>query len=203
MTDLRDVLAVPQIYQAFQKSGGFFGARLKTQERYLPIADGARIVDVGCGPGYLRQYLPASCDYFGFDTDQRYIDRANQTKGPRDRYSCRIFDASAAAELAPVDIIMMNGLLHHLTDAEARGLLAASVAALSPNGRIFTLDGCYVPDQSLLRKKLLDWDRGQYVRTESQYRALFPEPQVTLSMHIDQDLSWISYTFLSVVATKC
>lgn len=201
MPDLRNILAVPQIYQAFQQSGGFFGARLKTIQRYLPIQEEARIVDVGCGPGYLRSFLPESCRYFGFDTDERYIARAQATQQPHDQYRCRIFDEAMAAEVAPVDIIMMNGLLHHLTDDEARRLLAASVSALSDGGRIFTLDGCYVPGQSLLRKKLLDWDRGRYVRTEDHYRSLFPET-VSLSTHVDEDLSWISYSFLSMVATK-
>jgi SAM-dependent methyltransferase len=202
VADLRDVLAIPQIYQAFQRTGGFFGARLIAMQRYLPLAEGSRIVDVGCGPGYLREHLPASSQYFGFDTDERYIARARQTQQPQDRYRCQIFDEAAAAEVAPVDIIMMNGLLHHLTDDEARNLLTASVSALSPGGRIFTLDGCYVPGQTLFRKTLLDWDRGQYVRTAERYKALFPSDAVSLSAHVDEDLSRISYTFLSIVATK-
>ncbi len=201
MPDLRNILAVPQIYQAFQQFGGFFGARLKTIQCYLPIPEEARIVDVGCGPGYLRSFLPLSCRYFGFDTDERYIARAKATQQPHDQYRCQIFNEAAAAEVAPVDIIMMNGLLHHLTDDEARRLLAASVSALSDGGRIFTLDGCYVPGQSLLRKKLLDWDRGRHVRTENHYRSLFPDT-VTLSTHVDEHLSWISYSFLSMVAIK-
>lgn len=202
MSDLRDILAVPQVYQAFQKSGGFFGARLKTMQRYLSIAENARIVDVGCGPGYLREYLPNSCQYTGFDTDERYIARARAAQRPQDQYHCRIFDEAAAADVAPVDIIMMNGLLHHLTDDEARHLLIASVSALSDGGRIFTLDGCYRPGQSLFRRKILDWDRGKYVRTAEQYMALFPPAEVSLTIHVDEDLSWISYTFLSIVATK-
>ncbi|WP_371425180.1 class I SAM-dependent methyltransferase [Tardiphaga sp.] len=202
MTDLRELLAIPQIYQGFQRAGGFFGARLAAMQRYLPIAEDTRIVDVGCGPGYLRDFLPRSSQYFGFDTDERYIARARKTQQPQDRYRCQIFDEAAATEVAPVDIIMMNGLLHHLTDDEARNLLTASVSALSPGGRIFTLDGCYIPGQTLFRKTLLDWDRGQYVRTAERYKALFPGAAVSLSAYVDEDLSRISYTFLSIVATK-
>jgi SAM-dependent methyltransferase len=202
MSDLRDILTIPQVYQTFQKSGGFFGARLMAMRRYLRIDEGMRIVDVGCGPGYLRYFLPASCQYFGFDTNERYIAHARPTQQPHDQYRCQIFDETAAAAVAPVDVIMMNGLLHHLTDEEARNLLLASVLALNQNGQIFTLDGCYISGQTLFRKKLLDWDRGEYVRTEERYKALFPENEVSLSAHVDEDLSWVNYTFLSIVATK-
>src|SRR3954447_16479117 len=118
MVDLRDALSIPLVYQLFQTTGGFFGARLRAMQKYLQIPEQARIVDVGCGPGFLRQYLPASCTYYGFDTDQRYIDWARRDPQPNAAYECKIFDKAVAAQLAPVDVIMMNGLLHHLTDQE-------------------------------------------------------------------------------------
>ena len=104
--------------------------------------------------------------------------------------------------LAPVDVIMMNGLLHHLTDQEARELLAVAAASLAPGGKIFTLDGCYTPSQSLFRKKLLDWDRGCYVRTQGAYESLFPASGVAVRSHVDEDFARVPYTFISIIASK-
>jgi SAM-dependent methyltransferase len=202
MVGLRDSLSIPQVYQAFQTAGGFFGARLRSMQKYLEIPEHARIIDVGCGPGFLRQYLPETCIYHGFDTDQRYIDWAKRDPQPNASYECRIFDRDAAAKLAPVDVIMMNGLLHHLTDQEARELLAVSAASLAPGGKIFTLDGCYTPGQSLFRKKMLDWDRGRYVRTQGAYESLFPSGEVAVRSHVDEDFSRVAYTFISIIASK-
>tara|TARA_R110002020_G_scaffold15555_18_gene55285 strand:+ start:5231 stop:5839 length:609 start_codon:yes stop_codon:yes gene_type:complete len=199
--DPRNILSVSQVYQAFQRSGGFFGARLEALDRYLTIADGETVVDVGCGPGYLLDHLPGSCRYFGFDTDAGYIEHARKKGAGNAEFELGIFDAAAAARVAPADVILMTGLLHHLTDAEARDLLAVSWETLRPGGRLLTLDGCYRPDQSLFKRKLLDWDRGEYVRTEEAYRALFPSG-FELDAHVDEDMSRIPYTFITIVATR-
>jgi SAM-dependent methyltransferase len=199
--DPRNILAVSQVYQAFQRSGGFFGARLKSLERYLKINDGETIVDVGCGPGYLLDHLPTSCRYYGFDTDKGYIEHARAKNAPNAEFHLGIFDEEAASRVKPADVILMTGLLHHLTDEEARALLSVSMETLRPGGRLLTLDGCYRSGQSLFKKKLLDWDRGEYVRAERGYRELFPS-QMALEVHIDEDLSRIPYTFISIVARR-
>lgn len=201
MLDPRRILNYAPVYQFMQHYGGFFGARLASMARHLPIEDGSTIVDVGCGPGYLRSHLPQGCRYIGYDTDTPYINFARRHHAANAEYHCQIFDSAAARLSAPADIVMMNGLLHHLTDDEARTLLVDATACLRPGGRIFTLDGCYVPDQSWFKKTLLDADRGQYVRSQSAYARLFPE-ELSVAAFVEQDLSWVPYTFISHVATK-
>ena len=196
---LRSVLAHPLVYQRFQQFGGYFGARLKSLRAFLPIAAGARIADIGCGPGFIVEHLPADISYTGFDTDERYIAYANSRFGTRARFFHLPFDDAAAREHGPFDIAMMNGVLHHLSDAEADPILGAVRRSLRAGGRIFTLDGCYVEGQSAIARFVLEHDRGRHVRTEERYRALLARHFATVEVHVDHRLSWAPYTWIVMV----
>jgi SAM-dependent methyltransferase len=199
---LKSLLESPAAYQAFQQAGGFFGARVKAIAEFLTIAPGSRIIDIGCGPGYIREHLPDAVDYIGFDIDEAYIAHANKKFGARGRFFCRFFDADAAKEFAPVDIVMMNGVLHHIPDAELAGTLANIRAVLHPGGLLFTLDGCYRPGQTAFRKWMLDNDRGQHVRDEAGYRALLEQHFETVNLYIREIYSRVPYTFVVGIAAR-
>ncbi len=202
MPSLRDVLKMPRMYQLFQEAGGFFGARLRFLRRSGLALDGAWVIDVGCGPGFIRRHLPDSVQYFGFDTDQRYIDYAKAHNRQGATYLCQIFDASSVAITGPADVVMMNGLLHHLDDATARSLIADAAACLKPGGCIVTLDGCYRPGQSWVVKILLDGDRGEHVRTQEGYLDLFAGTGLAVSAICDGKVSRVPYDFIWITARK-
>ena len=199
---MKQILKHPAIYQLYQELGGFFAARVRAIRDYLPIAPGARIVDIGCGPGHIVRHLPREIDYLGLDIDQPSIDYANARFGDRGRFQMRFFDAAAVEELGPVDVVMMNGVMHHIGDAELAGTLANVKAALRPGGVLFTLDGCYAPGQSRLAKWLLDNDRGVHVREAAGYRRLLEDSFGNVAMHVRDDYSRLPYTFAIGVAKK-
>jgi SAM-dependent methyltransferase len=192
---LKDVLASPRLYQTFQEAGGFFGARLKAIRDYVAIRPGARIIDVGCGPGFLAQHLPKGVNYIGFDIDEAYIAYARQNFGHLGTFHCRIFDDAAAAEFGPADIVMMNGVVHHLDDATALTVFATIRKALAPGGLLFTLDGCFRDGQNPLAAWLLRSDRGEFVRTEPGYRALLGQVFEDVTIHLREDISRVPYSF--------
>ena len=199
---MKQVLKSPAIYQLYQELGGFFGARVEAIRDYLSLRPGMRIIDIGCGPGHIVKYLPRGIDYIGLDIDEPSIAYAQSHFGARGRFMARFFDDAAARELGPADVVMMNGVMHHIGDADLAATLATIEAALKPDGVLFTLDGCYEPGQSRLAKWLLDNDRGVHVRPAEGYRRLIADRFGAVDMHVRDDLSRLPYTFAICVARK-
>jgi SAM-dependent methyltransferase len=199
---LKRLLNSPVIYQSFQEAGGFFGARVKAIAEFLTIEPGVSVLDIGCGPGYILNYISSNVYYVGYDIDQSYIDHANTKFGGRGRFYCRFFDATAAQELNPVDIVMMNGVLHHISDAELAATLANVRSVLRPGGTLFSLDGCYCAGQSAFRKWMLDNDRGHFVRDQAGYRAVLGSIFEDVELHVREGYSRIPYTFVIGLSRK-
>jgi|KBSMisStandDraft_5_1062788.scaffolds.fasta_scaffold76219_3 SAM-dependent methyltransferase len=194
------LLETAELYHAFQRLGGFFGARVKAFRDYLDFGGVRRIFDIGCGPGHIVEHVPEGIEYVGFDTDAGYIEFANRRFGRRGTFVAREFDRTAAQAYGRPDLILMNGVLHHMDDALVRTVVGDAAAVLSQGGVFFSLDGCYREGQNPVGRFLLDHDRGRFVRTAPEYRALvasaFPHPEV----HVRDDLSWAPYTFAIVHA---
>ena len=198
---LKDMLRHPQVYQGFQFVGGFFGARVRSIRAYLSIKPTDQIIDLGCGPGFILDHLPTGIKYDGFDIDERYIKYAQGRFGRRGSFHCRLFDEQCAAEFGPADVVMMNGLLHHLDDDDALTTLRVVRGVLRPGGLVFTLDGCYRDGQSRVASWLLRNDRGRFVRSEYGYRRLLGAAFDDIRTHLREDLSFVSYSFLIGIAS--
>lgn len=198
---VKDILAAPQLYQWFQEAGGFFGARVKAIEQHLGLTSGMRILDIGCGPGHIVKYLPAGVRYSGFDIDPNYIEFAKRNFGDKGDFHCRFFDEAAAKEFAGADVVMMNGVMHHIPDAELIQTLRNVKAALKDGGRLFTLDGVFLPEQSAFVRRMLENDRGRFVRTPEAYEAVLKSVFSTIEPHIHTDLSRVPYSFYVAISS--
>jgi SAM-dependent methyltransferase len=199
---MKAILNNPAVYQLYQEMGGFFGARVVAIREYLAIKPGARVIDIGCGPGHIVKHLPRGIDYTGFDIDPVGIAYAERHFGGSGRFLARSFDAAAARELAGADVVTMNGVIHHMSDEDLAGTLQAVHDVLADDGVLFTLDGCYVPGQSRIAKWLLDNDRGTYVRNAEGYKRILEARFSRVKVHLRDDLSRIPYTFAIGVAHK-
>lgn len=199
---LKTLLGAPAIYQAFQEAGGFFNARLKALSEFFVIQPGMRIIDIGCGPGYILEHLPAGIDYIGFDINASYIEHAEKKFGEKGRFFCRFFDDAAAREFALADVVMMNGVLHHISDSDLASTLESVASVLKPDGVLFSLDGCYRSGQSAFRKWMLDNDRGEFVRDELGYRKVLSLHFDSVQLHIREHYSRVPYTFVIGLSSK-
>ena len=199
---MKALLGHPALYQAYQNAGGFFGARVKAISDYLTLRPGMRVIDIGCGPGYILRHLPEGVDYAGFDIDKSYIDHARRAFGHLGRFHCRYFDAAAAQEFGGADVVMMNGVLHHIDDGELQATLSNVRDALTPDGVLFTLDGCYRNGQSRIARWLLDHDRGEFVRDEYGYDRVLRGAFAKVNLAIREDYSRVPYTFIIGMARK-
>lgn len=189
------MLSSPAIYLLVQGIIGAKRARLKCVKEYIRPVAGQRILDVGCGPGYVVEYFPES-DYVGLDTDRDYIEYANHKYNHKGKFFCQELDDASAKDLKPFDLIIMNGLIHHLNDTKVVELFQRTKAILKPGGKVVTLDGCYVKGQSGIAKKLLDYDRGKYVREQGAYIGLVSQVFDSIVTHIRHDLMLIPYTLI-------
>ena len=171
MPQVRNVLARVPAYVAFQR--GIGADRL----RDLCISEsgvqpGDTVVDIGCGPAYYFDRLPHPVTYFGFDTNQAYIDWARDKYGDRGTFHCGVFDAEQAARLPQADVVLLLGLLHHLSDDDSAAVLDLSASILAPGGRVVSVDTCFDDAQGRLSRWVSDNDRGEYVRPSSEFAAL-------------------------------
>lgn len=191
---LRALLSMPAIYSLTQNMLGANKSRSILCREYLKAGDRDVVVDVGCGPAEILEYLPKGVDYHGFDLSAAYIDAARDRHGQRGTFHCRDVTLVEESEIPPFDLAFSIGVLHHLDDDGAIHLLTQLKKRLASGGRLVTVDPAYYPQQSPLARVVISRDRGQNVRTGEGYRKLASQvfPQVQLTRR--DDLLNIPYT---------
>ncbi len=158
------------LYMLLQRGVGADRLRYKCLE-YLELKPDEVVLDIGCGPAYYFERI-GDARYFGFDTDQRYIDHAKSRWGDRGEFRCEIFTEAHAAQLPPVNKVLLFGLLHHLSDEQSLELLHLAAQTLAPGGVVISVDPCFEPSQGRISHWMSANDRGEFVRTPEQFTAL-------------------------------
>ncbi len=166
----RKILGHPFVYdQVRPRVVG--GIDMRPLYEFLPREARTSILDVGCGTGDALRYLDEFESYLGVDTDEIAIEAAKKRWGhkPNVRFEARTLRAEDVVDLAPTGVVL-SGVLHHLTNAEAEGVLR--LAAGSPRlVRIVTSDIVFLPGQ-LFNNVMAMLDRGRYCRDPDAYAAL-------------------------------
>lgn len=189
---VRAILAHPLVYSTLQSLMGAHSSRKSFVENYVKPFPGMRILDIGCGPADILAYLP-QVSYSGFDICQDYIGQARKRFGLLGKFHCKHLSVGDIEGLPPFDVVFALGLIHHLEDVEAIGVMQVALRALKPGGRLLTIDPCWEPSQNPVAKLLIRGDRGQNVRDKAGYEALagavFKAPRVEVRHKM-----WIPYT---------
>lgn len=122
--------------------------------RLAGVRPGERVLDVGCGSGYLAGLAAeAGASALGVDASEPMIEYARRTFGSTE---CR-FEVGTAQAL-PVgdgdfDVVLSSLVLHHLPDDGQPAALAEMRRALRPGGRLLIAD--FRPPRSRLARHLV------------------------------------------------
>lgn len=171
-TGLLSIFTQPKAYDLFQ---GFVGAaRLRElyAETFLRPFPEAKILDIGCGTSEILSFLPNTIKYIGYDLSAEYISAAIKRYGKRGDWHCAPVSQMDVKDYGTFDIVMANGVFHHLGNKDALRLSEIAAKALKPTGRFCSFDGCYIDGQSPIARYLISKDRGLNVRDQDGYLSL-------------------------------
>ena len=199
MIEIKNVLAAPWVYDIAQYLIRGTAYAPEFVLRHIKAKRGDRVLDIGCGTGVMLHYLP-DVEYVGFDMSKAYIDACKKRFGKRGTFHQCEVTPDTVADYGQFDIVLAVGVVHHLDDAQARNMFTMASRALSSGGRLITLDGCYTTPQSALVRRLLDNDRGEFVRTEPAYRTIAESVFTKVTTSIRHDMFRIPYT---VIVMEC
>jgi SAM-dependent methyltransferase len=190
---VRAMLTRPEVYELWSRLVGAVRARQTLVSTYLHPGPQDRILDLGCGPGDLLDFLPPHAAYTGVDISAAYIDSARRRFGARGDF--HVGDASTYDQgERSCELIIAAGVLHHLDDDQVRALLAGAARALTPGGRIVAWDPLITPDQNAAARAIVRRDRGQHVRDTDGYLRLAHSAFEEAHLVARHDLLRIPYT---------
>jgi len=190
---LRSVLALPWIYRFVMRLFRNEAHRQWFIRDILALRNGQKLVDIGCGPADILDSLPA-VDYVGVDISAAYIEAARAKYGGRAVFlSGQIDDWRRDPRVNGADVVLANGVLHHVDDDEARRMLAFASAILKENGRFIFFEPCYLLWQSKLSAFFMAKDRGQNIRTEQAWKDLAASAFQDFSTHVVTGVNRLGY----------
>ncbi len=198
---VRSVLSIPMVYETFQRAVGSPRVRRELVDHYVGPRPNLRVLDVGCGPGDLIDYLPGVV-YTGTDLSGSYIASARRRFGDRGRFFAgRIADLDPA-ELGQFDVVIAKSVLHHIDEDEALHLFDVASGALAEGGRLVTLDAAYTSDMSRAARFVVSRDRGQSILAPAGYESLARRAFAEVEMSVHHDLLRIPYTHVFMSCSR-
>lgn len=188
------LLGNPFGYKSFQRAAGAEKMRRILTRDYIHPKPGDRILDIGCGTADIRPYLGNTVSYLGIDSNESYIkhDRLKYCKDSSTLFICKDMNDDITHPYL-YDIVLLIGVLHHISDQSVYKLLPSLPQLLRPSGRIITMDGCYTDDLTSFETMLLRNDRGKFVRSLSEWKALFSRCIPEATYEIRKDLYYLPF----------
>ena len=184
----------PTIYDAAQMF--IRGKRFESIfiKNFLKIHPGMRVLDLGCGTGWLYPLVKRlNCQYKGIDVCEKRIQKCKERFGdPKAFQTAKVGNPENLSDNA-YDIVVAFGLLHHLDDKEGMLLADQASEALGKSGRFLTIDGVLLEKQKILRRLILQMDRGKFIRNQQQYEKILSKRFKKFNSYIEKNLFLLPY----------
>jgi 2-polyprenyl-3-methyl-5-hydroxy-6-metoxy-1,4-benzoquinol methylase len=105
-TGWRALLSMPGLYKFCMNLLGSVNSRRTFIETYVRPYPGIRILDIGCGPATILDYLPEETTYVGVDISQAYIEDAQAKYGNRGKFYCLPLESISDVGLNRYDLVI-------------------------------------------------------------------------------------------------
>jgi len=137
------------------------------REILLPIKEGEKILDLGCGTGEFAPLFPVDA-YDGIDLDPANIAYAK-------RHYPNRFSVGDATRLAfpdnAFDKVLVAGVFHHLTDEDCKKSLAEMHRVLKPGGTALVMED--TRSKRIITSIMHRLDQGAFIRTGQEWDSIF------------------------------
>lgn len=176
ITGLHSILSVPWFYNFIQWI--FFDLKSKIRTENLSRTNDDDIIyDIGCGTGVSLEYLNRNSTYFGFDISMKYINEAKAKfkSRPNTNFFGYEFNSENTRDLPKCDLVIMIGVMHHISDGELKKIFSNIKKKMKPNSHLLTVDPVFLDSQETISKFLISQDRGKAVRHRNAYENLIKE----------------------------
>ncbi len=203
MTLRERLLSQPAVYRTFKKLVLPAGSHQRIVDSMFHVADGAAVLDLGCGYGDFAPYFAGRCRYLGIDHNTDYIETARRmNEGLDARFICADVTDQTVIDNGPYDLVFLSGVLHHLDNDQVTTLAANVAPLLSPEGRFVALEPVFDPDQGLTARLIIASDRGRHVRDAAGYTHLLATSLPEVRTEVLQGLLRMPYTHVLIEAAK-
>jgi len=199
--DPRRLLDSAFLYRIVQHTLAPRSSRIAFIEEYVRPGRHDHVLDIGCGPADDLEYMPDTVSYVGFDLSERYVQAARSRWGDRGTF----FQAAVSPTLLDgyeFDVVVANGVIHHLDDAETKSLLGLARSVLKPAGRLVTKAPVLLESQHPVSRYLAERDRGGHVRYLGEYLNLADQIFDEVSIVTRSDMLRCPYDHAIMIAHR-
>lgn len=152
-----------------------FAVRILTLNLYVikklikPYANAKTVLDLGCGVGSMSSLFKKG-GYLGVDIDKKSIEYAQRSYPG---YNFRVSDITTLKSSKRFDLVLVVGVLHHISDKEAQRTLMVVSSCLKKGGKLLVIEA--IPPLfkwNLAGQLLRTYDNGKFIRETKSYKKL-------------------------------
>lgn len=170
ISPIGNILNSAWAYQLYQWLAGANKYKRFFADKYIRYEGGQKILDIGCGPADMLEFLPRNTEYTGIDSSPDYIAKA-KIRYPGVKLICGdITNPLFYLEDCSFDTVFLIGVLHHCSDEETYKMLMYAFRKMKKGGRLLSLEPVYTGNQNKLELSIMKYDRGKFIRNITDYQ---------------------------------